>query len=248
MFMLMPCLYCGKDISSTASVCPHCSNGKPLGLVCIYCSGAVREDKAINLNNGHHSCQECIERNFAIPNDLQCPDCHMSLVGQIPLQSFVCWDEHPPHPVCPGCGNSELFRSYNWCADCTVPIYAALGQKSDYFGKQVFINDHNHLKYGGVPVHTFCRTARARSKEGGCFVVTAAYGARDLNVVLLQAYRDRILNESVLGRSAMRFYYLTSPSLARFIEASDRRRSLVRAFLCPLVLLARKQLERSGNA
>jgi hypothetical protein len=81
--------------------------------------------------------------------------------------------------------------------------------------------------------------------SGGCFVATAAYGAQDCNVVLLQEYRDRVMIGSLLGRCAVRVYYFLSPPLARFIGASSRRRSLARRFLGPFIVVARRGLEHS---
>lgn len=78
-----------------------------------------------------------------------------------------------------------------------------------------------------------------------CFVATAAYGAPNPTVFLLQEYRDRILNKAIVGRAAVRFYYLMSPPLARFIEVSYRRRFIARVLLGPVVFVARRQLESS---
>ncbi len=80
-------------------------------------------------------------------------------------------------------------------------------------------------------------------KIGGCFVATAAYGAQDFNVLILQGYRDQILTKSLLGKCFVRLYHLVSPPLARFIDASDRRRSLARTFLSPFIVFARRRLE-----
>jgi len=84
-------------------------------------------------------------------------------------------------------------------------------------------------------------------RKANCFVATAAYGARDPNVMLLRAYRDRILSKTFIGRSAIRFYYLASPPLARFIVASGRRRSKARVLLTPFLLRARRELDRLGK-
>lgn len=84
---------------------------------------------------------------------------------------------------------------------------------------------------------------REARNKGSCFVATAAYGAPDMKLVCLQAYRDRILNTSIVGRIAVRVYYLVSPSLARFIEVSERRRSVARGVLGPLAIFARWRLE-----
>lgn len=84
---------------------------------------------------------------------------------------------------------------------------------------------------------------REEKNESNCFVATAAYGVLNPSVFLLQEYRDRILNKAIVGRAAVRFYYLVSPPLARFIETSSRRRFIARVLLRPVVFVARRQLE-----
>lgn len=55
------------------------------------------------------------------------------------------------------------------------------------------------------------------SKEGeGCFIATYAYGGYDEEeVLILRQYRDEVLNGSVLGKLAVKFYYRLSPRLIR---------------------------------
>lgn len=83
---------------------------------------------------------------------------------------------------------------------------------------------------------------REAEKKRGCFVATAAYDVGDPSVILLKEFRDHVLNRTAVGRGAVRFYYLASPALARFIGASDRRRSRARVILRPFVLFASRQL------
>jgi hypothetical protein len=86
------------------------------------------------------------------------------------------------------------------------------------------------------------RSRAEQEKGSGCFVATAAYGARDPHVIVLGAYRDLILGKTFVGRSVVRLYYLASPPLARFIQASNYRQAKARALLGPFVLLARRRL------
>jgi hypothetical protein len=75
--------------------------------------------------------------------------------------------------------------------------------------------------------------------QGFCFVATAAFGDYDHpQVRVLRAFRDRVLQESAFGRALIRFYYATSPPLARFIAVSVFRRWIARVVLWPLVGLA----------
>jgi hypothetical protein len=74
---------------------------------------------------------------------------------------------------------------------------------------------------------------------GHCFVATAAFGDYDHpQVVLLRAFRDRVLAESAIGRSVIAFYYQASPPLAAWIARSDLRRSIAQLLLWPLTALA----------
>jgi hypothetical protein len=91
--------------------------------------------------------------------------------------------------------------------------------------------------------------AKAESKipstKTGCFVATASYGPWHGDVIVLQDYRDRIIMRFFLGRCFVRMYYFLSPPLARFIGASNRRRSLARELLRPFVACARRRLKQS---
>ncbi|MBR4221812.1 MAG: hypothetical protein IKR81_11685, partial [Victivallales bacterium] len=53
--------------------------------------------------------------------------------------------------------------------------------------------------------------------EGACYVATAVYGTYDCpEVWVLRRYRDNTLSTSFFGRSFIRLYYATSPSLVKF--------------------------------
>lgn len=71
----------------------------------------------------------------------------------------------------------------------------------------------------------------------GCFIATAAYGsALDPHVDALRRFRDRYLNTTAWGRSAVAFYYRHSPPLADYIAQHPWARSLARGMLTPIVL------------
>lgn len=75
--------------------------------------------------------------------------------------------------------------------------------------------------------------------EGLCFVATAAYGAPwATRVQALRWFRDLYLKSNPVGRALVRFYYDTSPPLARLLAASPLARSVTRAALAPLTDLA----------
>lgn len=86
--------------------------------------------------------------------------------------------------------------------------------------------------------------ASGGTAQGFCFVATAAYGDYDHpQVRVLRAFRDHVLESSSAGHALVRAYYASSPPLARFIAASDLRRSIARAALWPLVGVAMLALE-----
>lgn len=75
--------------------------------------------------------------------------------------------------------------------------------------------------------------------EGLCFVATAAYGAPwALRVQALRWFRDLYLKTNPVGSGLVRFYYETSPPLARLVAASPVARSIARTTLAPLTDLA----------
>lgn len=77
--------------------------------------------------------------------------------------------------------------------------------------------------------------------KGGCFVATAAYGdATALEVIYLSAFRDHVLTSYGAGRTFIRAYYATSPSLARLIAKSPTLKSIARvALLRPVIFILR---------
>ncbi|MFQ5454798.1 MAG: Ig domain-containing protein [Nitrospirota bacterium] len=73
----------------------------------------------------------------------------------------------------------------------------------------------------------------------GCMIATAAYGSfLHPYVTLLREMRDRYLLPYRWGRSIMRFYYRTSPSIAEIISRHAITRYIVRGILIPVVLMA----------
>lgn len=73
-----------------------------------------------------------------------------------------------------------------------------------------------------------------------CFVATATYGdpmASELGT--LRRFRDRYLESNAVGHAWVEAYYAVGPSLARFIEGSEGRRTVARRLLAPAIELAR---------
>lgn len=68
--------------------------------------------------------------------------------------------------------------------------------------------------------------------KSGCFIATACYGDYAApEVLILRAFRDEQLMNSLAGRAFVRFYYAVSPFLARQLDRSDRAKELLRTYL-----------------
>ena len=71
---------------------------------------------------------------------------------------------------------------------------------------------------------------------GSCFIATAAYGTPLADEVgILCEFRDRHLLKNELGRRFVRFYYKTSPPIAKTISKSWLLKKIVRFLLRPIV-------------
>jgi len=84
-------------------------------------------------------------------------------------------------------------------------------------------------------------------KRKGCFIATATYESADADeVFLLRQYRDNVLEKSVMGRAFTRFYYLTSPYVAKVVESSEPIKRAARRLLDKLVPIAEKKVRERG--
>ncbi len=93
-----------------------------------------------------------------------------------------------------------------------------------------------------VPVVASFKTSvvpESQSNEvvaAGCFIATAAYGSSlQPKVMMLRRFRDRVLNQSVIGRWLVKTYYSISPAIAQFIEDNPGLKPVVRASLLPVI-------------
>ncbi|MFH0871048.1 MAG: fibronectin type III domain-containing protein [bacterium] len=74
------------------------------------------------------------------------------------------------------------------------------------------------------------------SAGGGCFIATAAYGSYMApEVMALREFRDSRLLTNAPGRAFVRFYYRTSPPVARFIHDHEILRTMARWTLTPVI-------------
>jgi len=73
-------------------------------------------------------------------------------------------------------------------------------------------------------------------KKEGCYIATMAYG--DYNhpsVIELRKFRDNSLNNSILGKEFIKFYYKLSPILVRKFENNKSINKVVKGILDKLV-------------
>ena len=75
-------------------------------------------------------------------------------------------------------------------------------------------------------------TSPSQSKSGGCYVATSVYGSYDCpQVWTLRRYRDYRLAKTWYGRTFIKAYYATSPSLVKWFGETSWFRSLWKGVL-----------------
>ncbi len=80
-------------------------------------------------------------------------------------------------------------------------------------------------------------------KSGSCYIATATYGdSNSAQVLTFYRFRDEILIQSTLGRNFIKFYYSTSPHLAKFVDKSLFLKKLSRFVLDRIALLISQKL------
>lgn len=73
-----------------------------------------------------------------------------------------------------------------------------------------------------------------------CFIATAAYGSPMAQEVrILSDFRDKYLLTNLPGKALVRFYYRTSPPIAKFISRRPLLKKFVRIGLKPVIKICR---------
>lgn len=79
--------------------------------------------------------------------------------------------------------------------------------------------------------------------EFDCFITTAAYGSpTQYQVKTFRQFRNRFLKTNWLGQKMIRFYYRTSPPVAKWIRQNPQSQFWVRMMLWPLWIFAKTAL------
>src|ERR1035437_3285005 len=87
-------------------------------------------------------------------------------------------------------------------------------------GDTLYESNENHLKK---------IEEEKKQKKGQCFIATACYENHDApEVLILRNFRDKVLLNSKIGRIVVRFYYFTSPPIAKLLDKSERMKTFVR--------------------
>jgi hypothetical protein len=90
--------------------------------------------------------------------------------------------------------------------------------------------------------------SETKKQKSGCFIATAVYGSVSASeVVLLKAFRDNILQKTLLGRMFVWIYYRLSPFLAITIRKSECLKKVAKILLIEPALCLVKCFEKSEN-
>ena len=82
-----------------------------------------------------------------------------------------------------------------------------------------------------------------KNKNEGCYIATACYGSYDHpKVIVFRNFRDSFLSKYILGRYFIKFYYRTSPVLARIAKRNSVLNIVIKSIILnPLHKLLKKR-------
>lgn len=132
MATLVNCLECGKNVSSEAPRCPHCTTRYPLGVKCIVCCKFLQRSKALKISKEyggaenrvsvkffHHSCHQQVNQIRLGRGRTSCPVCKQSI--EFETASSV---------SCRNCGQNFLTNladpSFDFCCYCGFRLNTSL--------------------------------------------------------------------------------------------------------------------------
>jgi RNA polymerase subunit RPABC4/transcription elongation factor Spt4 len=82
-----------------------------------------------------------------------------------------------------------------------------------------------------------CQTSNPINKslateKSGCFIATEVYGSYSApEVMILRAFRDKVLSRSILGDYFIRSYYFISPHIAKLISKKESLKLLLKKYV-----------------
>jgi len=152
---------------------------------------------------------------------INCPDCETEVSDQA--------------EACPKCGypiikqpaQAKGITKCQYCHEVINPIVTNVGGGSCSFGSREKWN---------------CPACKRVICRKGCFVATAAYEDEDfVEVQLLRAFRDIILERSAAGRLVIWVYYNLAPYPAWVVERVPTLKRLARMWLDAIVKTIEKR-------
>lgn len=86
------------------------------------------------------------------------------------------------------------------------------------------------------------KSTSAAAKSGGCYIATAVYGNYDHpSVIVLRAFRDDRLAQTMSGRALIKMYYMASPLLASKLKRAPNVSAGARIILDKIIAYISKQ-------
>lgn len=102
----------------------------------------------------------------------------------------------------------------------------------DDFRKNRYLPNRNTLRKMYDDIHTPQPTSTPSSSSGGCYIATMVYGDYDHpQVMVLRGFRDDVLQQCVLGRAFIRFYYKHSPAWVERLKDKKGINNFIRKIL-----------------
>ncbi len=133
--------------------------------------------------------------------------------------------------VDPTTGNLATYSVQPLTNDTYYCMVAALQDNAGNIG---YITDSSN--FAATMCNSPSQIAGLMSKNGHCFIATAAFGSpMQSEVVTMRKFRDVFLMKSKWGRNFTSWYYKNSPPWAARLEQSENARAIARTLLWPAV-------------
>lgn len=108
---------------------------------------------------------------------------------------------------------TRAIKEYMQASGCT------LRQSKDYIDNIIRTKNVVPLKSG-------------KSKFEGCFIASICYGGYDIpDVQLFRNFRDEVLDKNFMGKLFIKYYYLASPKISKYIAKSEILKKIIRKYI-----------------